>query len=50
MVAFALKTLFFDRAKLLIALLGVTFSLVLVNVQGGLFLGMIRNPTTRAAT
>ena len=42
MFAFALKTLVFDRAKLLIALLGVTFSLVLVHVQGGLFLGMIR--------
>ena len=42
MLSFALKTLLYDRAKLLIALVGVPFSLVLVNVQGGLFLGMIR--------
>jgi putative ABC transport system permease protein len=42
MLTFALKTLVFDRGKLLIALVGVIFSHVLVNVQGGLFLGLIR--------
>jgi putative ABC transport system permease protein len=42
MFLFAAKTLMQDRGKFLIALLGVTFSLVLVNVQGGLFLGMFR--------
>lgn len=42
MTSFAFKTLFADRNKLLIALVGVVFSLVLVNVQGGLFIGMIR--------
>src|SRR5262245_32802290 len=42
MTRFALKTLFADRGKLLIAFIGVLFSLVLVNIQGGLFLGMIR--------
>jgi putative ABC transport system permease protein len=41
MSLFALKTLFSDRGKLLTALIGVTFSLVLVNVQGGLFVGLI---------
>ena len=38
----ALKTLVSDRRKLLTALLGVAFSVVLVNLQGGLFLGLIR--------
>jgi putative ABC transport system permease protein len=38
----ALKTLISDRRKLLTALLGVAFSVVLVNLQGGLFLGLIR--------
>jgi putative ABC transport system permease protein len=38
----ALKTLVSDRGKLLTALVGVVFSIVLVNVQGGLFLGLIR--------
>lgn len=42
MVRFALKTLLADRGKLLTALVGVIFSLVLVNVQGGLFLGLIQ--------
>ena len=37
----ALKTLVADRGKLLTALVGVVFSTVLVNVQGGLFLGLI---------
>ena len=41
MIRFALKTLFFDRGKLLIALVGVIFSVVLVSVQGGLFLGLM---------
>lgn len=45
MTSFAIKTLLADPRKLLIALLGVVFSLALVNVQGGLFLGMIRKST-----
>lgn len=42
MLRFSLKTLLADRGKLLTALVGVIFSLVLVNIQGGLFLGLIR--------
>lgn len=38
----AVKTLIADRGKLLTALVGVVFSVVLVNVQGGLFVGLIR--------
>jgi putative ABC transport system permease protein len=38
----AIKTLVSDRGKLLTALVGVVFSIVLVNVQGGLFVGLIR--------
>jgi len=38
---FALKTLLSDPGKLLTGLAGVIFSLVLVNVQGGLFLGLM---------
>lgn len=38
----ALKTLISDRGKLLTAVVGVVFSVVLVNVQGGLFVGLIR--------
>lgn len=38
----AVKTLLADRGKLLTALVGVIFSVVLVNVQGGLFLGLLR--------
>jgi putative ABC transport system permease protein len=38
----ALKTLIADRGKLLTAVVGVVFSVVLVNVQGGLFVGLIR--------
>jgi len=34
--------LFSDRGKLLTALVGVSFSVILVNIQCGLFLGMIR--------
>jgi putative ABC transport system permease protein len=41
MWSIALKTLIADRGKLLTALVGVVFSIVLVNVQGGLFLGLI---------
>ena len=41
MTSFALKTLLSDRGKLLTGLGGVIFSLVLVNMQGGLFLGLI---------
>lgn len=42
MVSFALKTLASDRGKLITGLIGVVFSLVLVNVQGGLYLGLMR--------
>lgn len=38
----AVKTLLADRGKLFTALVGVIFSIVLVDVQGGLFLGLIR--------
>jgi putative ABC transport system permease protein len=38
----AIKTLIADRGKLLTALVGVIFSIVLVNIQGGLFVGLIR--------
>jgi putative ABC transport system permease protein len=41
-LSFALKTLVADRGKLLTGLAGVVFSLILVNVQGGLFLGLMR--------
>jgi len=41
MYSFALKTLFTERGKLLTALVGVVFSLVLVNIQGGLYFGLI---------
>lgn len=37
----ALKAMLGDRGKLLVSLLGVAFSVVLVNLQGGLLLGMI---------
>jgi putative ABC transport system permease protein len=42
MWTFAIKTLVADRGKLLAAIVGVVFSVVLVNVQGGLFIGLIR--------
>jgi putative ABC transport system permease protein len=42
MWSLSLKTLIADRGKLLTALVGVVFSVVLVNVQGGLFFGLIR--------
>ncbi|HTN74965.1 MAG TPA: ABC transporter permease [Pirellulaceae bacterium] len=41
MWSIALQTLIADRGKLFTALVGVVFSVVLVNVQGGLFLGLI---------
>ena len=41
MTRFALKTLFSDRGKLLAAVVGVVFSLVLVNIQGGLYFGLM---------
>ena len=37
----ALRTLLYDRGKLLAGLVGVIFSVVLVNIQGGLFFGLI---------
>lgn len=42
MLSFAFKTLVSDRGKLLTGLAGVVFSLVLINVQGGLYLGLMR--------
>lgn len=38
----AFKAMLADRGRLLTSLLGVTFSVVLVNLQGGLLLGMIQ--------
>ena len=38
----AIKAMLADRGKLLTSLLGVAFSVVLVNLQGGLLLGLIR--------
>ncbi len=38
----AVKMLLADRGKLATALVGVVFAVVLMNVQGGLFLGLIR--------
>ncbi len=38
----AFRTLLHDRGKLLAGLIGVIFSVILVNIQGGLFLGLIR--------
>ena len=42
MWSIALKTLVSDRGKLLTAVVGVVFSVVLVNIQGGLFIGLIK--------
>lgn len=42
MLEFALKTLMADRGKLLSGVAGVVFSLVLMCVQGGLYLGLMR--------
>lgn len=41
MLSFALKTLISDRGKLLTGLAGVVFSFVLMNIQGGLFVGLM---------
>lgn len=41
MWSLALTTLAHDRGKLVTALVGVVFSIVLVNTQGGLFLGFV---------
>lgn len=41
MWSLALHTLIADRGKLVTALVGVVFSVVLVNVQGGFFLGFL---------
>ncbi len=41
MWSIALETLVADRAKLLAALVGVAFPIVLISVQGGFFLGLI---------
>lgn len=38
----AIKAMLADRGKLLTSLMGVAFSVVLVNLQGGLLLGMIQ--------
>jgi putative ABC transport system permease protein len=41
----ALKAMLADRGKLLTTVLGITFSVVLVNLQGGLFLGLMQKAT-----
>lgn len=41
MWSIALRTLIADRGKLAAAMVGVVFSVVLVNVQGGLFFGLL---------
>lgn len=42
MLSLALKTLLAHQGKLLTGVAGVVFSLVLMNVQGGLYLGLMR--------
>ena len=42
MCRLAVKMLIADRGKLVTALAGVVFSLVLINIQGGLFLGLMK--------
>lgn len=42
----AIKTLLSDRGKLIAAVIGVTLSVVLANIQGGLFLGLVRKAAT----
>jgi putative ABC transport system permease protein len=42
MWSIAIKTLLVDRGKLATAVIGVVFSIVLMNIQGGLFVGLIR--------
>lgn len=41
LIRLAIKTLASDRGKLIAGIIGVTISVVLANVQGGLFLGLI---------
>src|SRR6516164_1974560 len=41
----AIKAMLADRGKLATSLLGVTFSVVLINLQGGLYLGLIQKAT-----
>ena len=41
----AIRTLMYDRGKLVAGLVGVIFSVVLVNVQGGLFIGLMSKST-----
>lgn len=41
MFLFAIKTILADRGKFLVAVGGVVFSIVLVTIQGGLYLGLI---------
>jgi putative ABC transport system permease protein len=38
----AIRAMLADRGKLLTSLLGITFSVVLINLQGGLLLGLIK--------
>src|SRR5581483_10336858 len=38
----AIKAMLADRSKLLTSLLGVAFSVVLINLQGGLLIGLIQ--------
>src|SRR5262249_46474979 len=38
----AIKSMLADRGKLLTSLLGVTFAVVLVNLQGGLLIGLMK--------
>ena len=42
MISFAIKTLLSNRSKLVTGVVGVIFSLVLVNIQGGLYLGLMK--------
>ncbi len=46
MLSFALRTLFAGRGKFAAGLAGVIFSLVLVNVQGGLYFGLMSKAST----
>jgi len=41
-LAFAWKTLISDRSKALAGALGVAFSLILMSMQGGLYLGLMK--------
>jgi putative ABC transport system permease protein len=41
----AIKAMVADRGKMITTVLGITFSVVLVNLQGGLFLGLLQKST-----